>query len=85
MGTLGYNIYSKDSSGNLTLLDFVSTNNYTLNIDTSGEYTFVVKTAYSIFKSNMSDGKSITINVSVDSPIIPEEEIIEEEQTPVTQ
>jgi len=71
IGTLGYNIYLQDSDGNLELLDFVSSNRYETNIKETGEYTFVVKTAYSIFKSNMSDGKSISIDVVVDSPIIP--------------
>lgn len=74
IGTLGYNIYAKDSADNLKLLDFVSSNKYELDVDISGEYTFVVKTAYSIFKSNMSDGKTIDINVTIKSPIIPEGE-----------
>lgn len=72
MGTIGYNIYSKDSNGNLTLLDFVTTNEYQMPIDVSGKYTYVIKTAYSIFKSNMSDGKEITIDITISSPIIPE-------------
>ena len=32
LGTLGYNVYKKDSKGNLELLDFVSTNKYTIEI-----------------------------------------------------
>ena len=77
LGTIGYNIYLKDAEGNLKLIDFVSTNKYEITIDTSGEYTYVVKTAYSIFKNNMSDGKSVKINVTVNSPIIPEPEVPE--------
>ena len=46
----------------------------------SGEYTFVIKTAYSIFKSNMSDGKEITIDVKIKSPIIPSEDEKENNQ-----
>lgn len=72
IGNLGYNVYLKDSSGNLKLLDYISTNKYTTTLDTSGEYTFVIKTAYSVFKSNMSDGVSVNINVTATSPIIPE-------------
>ena len=64
----------KDSSGNLKLLDYVSTNKYETTMDVSGEYTFVVKTAYSIYKMNMSNGKSVKVNVSVNSVIIPEPE-----------
>lgn len=79
LGTLGYNIYKKDSKGNLELLDFVSTNTYTLDVKESGEYTYVVKTAYSIFKSNMSDGKSTTIKVTISKPDTSEENKQEEE------
>ena len=71
IGNIGYNIYSKDSNGDLKLIDFVSTNKYEIKPDTSGEYTYIVKTAYSIFKNNMSDGKSVKINVKIASPIIP--------------
>lgn len=72
IGNLGYNVYLKDSSGKLTLLDFVTTNKYETKMDKSGEYTFVVKTSYSIFKSNMSDGKTISTKVNVSNPLIPD-------------
>ena len=72
IGNLGYNIYLQSANGDLKLLDYVSTNTYKTTIDVSGEYTFVVKTAYSIFKANMSDGKTVKINISVNSPIIPD-------------
>lgn len=72
IGALGYNVYLKDEKGDLKLLDFVTTNKYELEIEEAGNYSFVVKTTYSIFKSNMSDGKSISIEVKISSPIIPE-------------
>lgn len=71
IGTLGYNVYLKDSSDNLKLLDYVSTNKYETTLEESGDYTFVVKTAYSIFKANMSDGKSVKISATITSPIVP--------------
>lgn len=71
IGKLGYNIYKKDKNGKLSLLDFVTTNKYEITENKSGEYTYVVKTAYSIFKSNMSSGKSVTINISYNDPLIP--------------
>lgn len=74
IGNIGYNIYLKDSKGKLKLLDYVSTNKYTTTLDASGEYTFVVKTAYSIFKDNMSDGKTVKVKLTIASPIIPEPE-----------
>ena len=70
MGSIGYNIYLKDSSNNLKLLDYVSNNKYETTL-TPGEYTFVVKTAYTIFKDNMSDGVSVKVTVSESLPIIP--------------
>ena len=81
IGDIGYNVYIQDSSGNLKLLDFVSTNKYKTTLDQSGEYTFVVKTSYSIFKNNMSDGKSVKIKVTTSSPIIPEPNETEKEET----
>lgn len=72
VGDIGYNIYKKDADGTLTLLDYVNTNKYETTVDESGEYTYVVKTAYSIFKQNMSDGIDVSIDVTVSSPIIPE-------------
>ena len=79
IGTLGYNIYLQSEDGNLKLLDFVSTNKYELDIKKPGEYTFVIKTAYSIFKSNMSDGKTTSIKVSI-SPNIDEESDIKDKE-----
>lgn len=74
IGSFGYNVYIKLDDGSLKLLDFVGTNKYEITMDTSGEYTFIVKSAYSIFKNNMSDGKSVDAKVEVKSPIIPDNE-----------
>ena len=81
IGNIGYNVYLKDTEGNLNLIDYVSTNKYEITPDVSGEYTYVIKTAYSIFKDNMSDGKSVKVNVTVSSPIIPNPDIPENEET----
>ena len=80
IGSLGYNVYLQDSSGNLKLLDFTNSNKYETTIDESGEYTFIIKTSYSIFKNNMSDGKSVKTKVTVTSPIIPEPEDTNEKE-----
>lgn len=56
-------------------------------MDIAGEYTFVIKTAYSIYKAPMSDGKSVKVNVTSSSVIIPEPEdptIDNEENTDTT-
>lgn len=71
IGEIGYNVYLKDDKGNLKLLDYVTTNKYETTFDVTGDYTFIIKTAYSIFKQNMSDGKSIKVSVEIESPIVP--------------
>ena len=69
IGTIGYEIYIQNSDGTLKFLDYVNTNTYQTTVDVAKEYTFVVKTAYSIFKQNMSDG--VTTKVNVSSSILP--------------
>ena len=84
VGTLGYNIYLENADGKLELLDFVSTNKYELDVTESGEYKFVVKTAYSIFKSNASKGKSISIKVSIkeDNKVEENNKLPEKQESP---
>lgn len=67
-GTLGYNVYRQNNDGSLTLLDFTTNTEYTDSNPSSGTTKYVVKTTYTIFKSNMSSGAEITLsssNVSV--------------------
>lgn len=59
IGTLGYQIYLKDSSGNETYLGYTNNNSFSYNVPAGGDYTFIVKSAYSIFKNNMSSGLQI--------------------------
>ena len=70
IGTLGYQVYLKDANGNLTSLGFTkdTTFSYPANASTTA-YTFVVKAAYSIFKSNMSSGLTINAYANMDSNI----------------
>ena len=70
IGVIGYNIYSVDSEGKSTLLAYVTNNKYVAEPSEDGEYTYVVKTAYSIFKANESDGNSIKVNVTLDKTLI---------------
>ena len=59
IGTLTYDIYTKDENGNLTLIATTDSTNYTVNI--TNTTTFVVKASYSIFKNNASDGAEFTV------------------------
>lgn len=61
IGNIVYEIYSKDTNGNLTLLATTSDTKY--EYFTSGN--IVVKTAYSIFKDNKSDGASLTVESNI--------------------
>lgn len=69
IGTIGYNVYRKEADGSLTLIEYTNKNSYSTTVNESGTYTYVIKTAYSIFKSNMSDGKSINVKVTATSSI----------------
>lgn len=62
-GLQGYQVYLKDSSGELTNLGWVDGTSYTQTLEAGKTYNFVIKSAYQIFKANESDG--ITINVKV--------------------
>lgn len=74
LGEFGYDIYRKENSGNLTHLGFTKDNKFTVEAKDTGTYTYVVKTAYSNFKSNISDGKSVSLKVTINKPKTEEEE-----------
>lgn len=63
IGTVVYNVYSKDKEGNLTLIKTVDTNSVDIPVTSTSATTYVVKTSYSIFKSNMSDGVEAKISL----------------------
>ena len=71
IGNLGYNVYLKDSNGNLQLLEFTTNNHFTHTV-TPGitSITYVVKSSYSIFKSNQSTGVEHTIVLDNNPAII---------------
>jgi len=69
IGTLGYQIYEKSEDGTLKLLGRSEGTSYTINNPTPGNITYVIKSAYSIFKDNMSDGLEIKTNSNMDSNV----------------
>lgn len=73
LGSIVYNIYEQVGT-DLKLIDSTGTNQYTIKNVTGGNRIYVVKTTYSIFKSNMSDGKNIEVKISAnmedEDPII---------------
>lgn len=71
IGTIGYQIYLQTDSG-LQALGYTQNPYYTYTAATSGTYTFVIKSTYSIFKANASSGLTITTNVFTGSvPSVP--------------
>ncbi len=69
IGKLEYKIYKKNSDGTLTLVGSTSNLNYTLKPTDTGEITYVIKSSYTIFTANMSDGLEIKVNLGMDSNI----------------
>ena len=69
IGKLEYKIYKKESDGTLTLVGSTSNLNYTINPTETGEVTYVIKSSYTIFTANMSDGLEIKVNLGMDSNI----------------
>lgn len=69
IGTVGYNVYLKDSDGSLKLIDFTKENTYVHELKTtsSKNVTYVIKTCYTIFKDNTSDGTEVKINVNANT------------------
>ncbi len=62
IGTVVYDVYIKDSNGNLKLI--TTTSNTSFIYPTTETTTFVVKTSYSIFKNNASSGAEFTVENS---------------------
>lgn len=86
IGTLGYMVYLENNDGTLTSLGFTSNTSYNYIASEAANYKFVIKSCYSIFKSNMSTG--LTINASltntIQTPPSTNNNVEEEETTPVT-
>ena len=59
MGSFGYNIYRQDG----TFLGFTNQTSFTTNAS-NGNQSYIVKTAYSNFRSTESAGKSVSVTVS---------------------
>ncbi|MEG1288107.1 MAG: transglycosylase domain-containing protein [Bacilli bacterium] len=69
IGSLGYQVYKKETNGTLTLLGRTESNNFEVTNPTSGSNTYVIKTAYSLFKANLSDGLVINTKSDIDSNV----------------
>ncbi|MEG2028585.1 MAG: transglycosylase domain-containing protein [Bacilli bacterium] len=71
IGTISYNVYYKNDLGELELIKNTTEPTITYDIKTNlKSIVFVVKTTYSIFKNNMSDGEELTIDLKGLAPIV---------------
>jgi len=69
IGSLTYEIYLVNSDGTESLLGTTTSPSFTYTATNGGNYTFNIKTAYSIFKNNMSSGYKIETNANIETPI----------------
>lgn len=69
IGTLGYQVDVKKPDGSTQSVGYTSNNKIDFNTgNISGTYTFTVKSAYSIFKANMSSAQSVNVEVVATTP-----------------
>ena len=69
IGTISYDIYKKEIDGSLTFLANTIDTSYS-TIVTEPSTTFVVKTSYTIFKDNASQGTETTVSATINQSII---------------
>lgn len=71
IGTLGYQVYLQNNDGSLTNLGWTPQTSFTYVAPSASNYRFVIKSSYSIFKSNMSDALTITASIANTTPTTP--------------
>ena len=69
IGSFGYSIYEKKQDGTLTLIGRTENTNYTVTNYSSENVTYVVKSQYSLFTANTSDGLEIKVKTGIDSNV----------------
>ncbi len=68
IGTIGYQVYLQNGE-QLISLGYTTNNYFTYTANPGTDYTFIVRSAYSIFKDNMSDNLVINVETNMDSNI----------------
>ena len=61
LGKVGYEVFLKTPSGELQDVGFTENNTFTYTMTGLSSYTFIVKSTYSNYRSNMSNGISIDV------------------------
>lgn len=70
LGTLGYNVYLKNTDGSLNKVDWTSDTSYTYTPTLSGDLTFVVKACYSTFKASESAATTVTVTNPISGIVV---------------
>ncbi|HHW69671.1 MAG TPA: hypothetical protein GX747_04990 [Tenericutes bacterium] len=71
IGTIIYNVYTKNQDGTLTFVSSTDKNSIEQQISTTAKpITYVVKTSYTIFKNNISSGAEITAEFDSNATIV---------------
>lgn len=64
LGNLTYKVYSKDNSGNLTLLGTTDKNTYDITVTSESPTKYAVVASYSIFTVNASDATEVSVSLN---------------------
>lgn len=64
IGSIGYQVYLENSNGELISLGYTTQTSYNYIANEAKNYKFIIKSAYSIFKTNMSEGLVINANLA---------------------
>ena len=67
IGSLGYQVYLNTSAG-WKSLGYTNNTYFNYTPGAAGTYTFIVQTAYSIFKANASSGISVSYTIKQQQP-----------------
>lgn len=64
IGSLIYRVYSKNADGQLEEIETTSNTSVTITVNAASATTYVVKSSYTIFTANMSNGVETTVSLA---------------------
>ena len=74
IGVVGYDIFQRTANGDV-YVGYTADTSFSTNVELNGTYTYIVKSAYSIFKANESSGVELTVTVTgAADPVEPDPE-----------
>lgn len=70
IGSVVYKIYAVGADGTLSLIDTTANTTSSFQVTTNSTDTYIIKSSYSIFSSNASDGTTVKLELGNVKPII---------------